>query len=120
MASTNGVIFMESMADILANPVDICFDSMPEKSTAPTACLVIESNAITSNQQTGTDLLTKTHPPTLSDLIAGIDRVEDTRSDTIKVYKCVKRPRMTSSSSNMPLGLRNAAHIASCYMKRKI
>jgi hypothetical protein len=118
MASTNDVIFMERMADILANPVDICFDSMPEKSTAPTACLVID--AITSNQQTGTGLLTKTHPPTLSDLIAGIDRVEDTRSDTIKVYKCVKRPRMTSSSSNMPLGLRNAAHIASCYMKRKI
>jgi hypothetical protein len=120
MASTNDVIFPESMADILANPVDICFGFMPAKSTAPAAYLVIERNAVTSNQQIGTDLLTKTHPPTPSDLIAGIDRVEDMLSDTIKVCECVKRHRRTSSSSNMPLGLRNAAHIASCYMKHKI
>jgi hypothetical protein len=50
MASTNDVIFPESMADILANPVDICFGSMPAKSTAPAACLVIEGNAVTSDQ----------------------------------------------------------------------
>jgi hypothetical protein len=50
MASTNGVIFSESMADIIANPVNICFGSVPPKSTAPTACLIIERNAITSNQ----------------------------------------------------------------------
>jgi hypothetical protein len=120
MASTNDVIFSESMTDILANPVDICFGSMPAKSTAPAACLVIESNMVTSNQQIGTDLLTKTHPPTPSNLIAGIDRVEDMLSDAIKVCERIKRPRRTSSSSSMPLGLRNAAHIASCYMKHKI
>jgi hypothetical protein len=40
----------ESMADILANPVDICFASMPTKSTAPAACLVIEGNTVTSDQ----------------------------------------------------------------------
>jgi hypothetical protein len=34
MAPTNDVIFPESTADILANPVDIFFDSMPAKSTA--------------------------------------------------------------------------------------
>jgi hypothetical protein len=28
MASTNGVVFPESMSDILANPVDICFGSI--------------------------------------------------------------------------------------------
>jgi hypothetical protein len=50
MASTNGVIFPKSMADILANPVDICFGSMPAKSTAPATYLVIEGNAVTSNQ----------------------------------------------------------------------
>jgi hypothetical protein len=47
MASTNGVIFPESMADFLANPVDICFGSMPATSTAPAVCLVIEGNAVT-------------------------------------------------------------------------
>jgi hypothetical protein len=41
-------------------------------------------------------------------------------SDTIKVCERVKRPHRTSSSPSMPLGLRNAAHVASCYMKRKI
>jgi hypothetical protein len=50
MASTNGVIFPESMADFLANPVDICFSSMPTTSTAPATCLVIEGNAVTTNQ----------------------------------------------------------------------
>jgi hypothetical protein len=56
MASTNGIIFPESMADILANSVDICFVSMPATSTAPAACLVIKGNAVTTNQQIETDL----------------------------------------------------------------
>jgi hypothetical protein len=85
MASTNDVVFPERMADILANPVDICFGSMSATSTTPAACFVIEGNAVTADQQIRADLLTKTHPPTPSDLIAGIDRVEGMLSDTIKV-----------------------------------
>jgi hypothetical protein len=108
------------MADILANPVDICFGSMPAKSTTPAACLIIEGNAVTTDQQIGTDLLTDSRPPTPNDLIVGIDRVEDMLSDTIKVCEHIKHPRRTSSSSSMPLGLRNAAQMASHYMKRKI
>jgi hypothetical protein len=50
MASTNDVIFLESMVDILANPVDICFGSLSVTSTAPAACLVIEGNTVTTNQ----------------------------------------------------------------------
>jgi hypothetical protein len=50
MDSTNGAIFPESMSDILANPVVTCFGSMPATSTAPAACLVIEGNAVTTNQ----------------------------------------------------------------------
>jgi hypothetical protein len=120
MASTNGVIFLESMADILANPVDICFGSMPMKSTTPAACFVIEGNAVTADQQIRIDLLLETHPPSPSDLIVGIDCVEGMLSNTIKVCECVKHPCRTSSPSSMPLGLRNAAHVASRYMKRKI
>jgi hypothetical protein len=85
MASTNGVILLESMADFLANPVDICFGLMPATSTAPAACLVIEGNAVTTNQQIETDLSKKTHPPTPCKLIAGIDRVEGMLSDTISL-----------------------------------
>jgi hypothetical protein len=55
MASTNGVFFLESMADFLTNPVDICFGSMPATSTG---------NAVTTNQQIEADLSKKTHPPT--------------------------------------------------------
>jgi hypothetical protein len=63
MASTNGVIFPESMADFLANHVDIRFGSMPAKSTTPAACFVIEGNTITTDQQIETDLLPEsTHP----------------------------------------------------------
>jgi hypothetical protein len=120
MASTKGVIFPGSMADILANPVDIFFGSMPATSTAPAACFVIEGNTVTTNQQIETDLSSETHPPTPSDLIAGIDRVEGMLSDTIKVCERVKSPRTTSSPSSMPLGLRNAARVASRFMKRKI
>jgi hypothetical protein len=120
MASTNDIIFLESMADFLANPVDICFGSMLTTSTAPVACLVIEGNAVTTDQQIKTDLSKETHPPTPSDLIAGIDRFEGMLSDVIKVCESIKRPRMTPSTSIMPLGLRNAARVASRYMKRKI
>jgi hypothetical protein len=42
VASSSDVIFPKSMADFLANPVDICFGSMPAESIAPTVCLVIE------------------------------------------------------------------------------
>jgi hypothetical protein len=120
MASTNGVIFPESMAYILANLVDICFGLMPATSTAPAACLVIEGNTVTTNQQIETNLSSETHPPTPSDLIAGIDHVEGMLSDTIKVCERIKRPCTTSSPSSKPLGLCNAARVASRYMKRKI
>jgi hypothetical protein len=116
MASTNGVTFPESMADLLANPVDICFGSMPATSTAPAACLVIEGNTVSTNQQIQIDLSKKPHPPTPSDLIAGIDRVGDMISDTIKICEHAKRPCTTPSTSSMPLGLRNAARVASRYM----
>jgi hypothetical protein len=56
MASTNGDIFPKSMEDILTNLVDICFGSMPATSTAPAACLVIEGNAVTTNQKIETYL----------------------------------------------------------------
>jgi hypothetical protein len=62
---------INSMADFLANLVDICFGLMPATSTAPAACLVIEGNAVTTNQQIETDLSKKTHPPTPSDLSLG-------------------------------------------------
>jgi hypothetical protein len=101
-------------------PVYIRFGSMPAKSIVPATCLVIEGNAVTTDRQIKADLSSESHPPTPSDQIAGINRVEGMLSNTIKIYERVKRPRKTSSPSSMPLGLRNTAHVASRYMKRKI
>jgi hypothetical protein len=84
------------MADILSNPVDICFGSIPATSTTPAACLTIEGNADTTNQQIETDLSSETHPPTPSDLVARIHRVEGMLSDTIKICdasNALARPR---------------------------
>jgi hypothetical protein len=93
---------------------------MPAESTAPAAYLVIEGNVVTTDQQIETDLSSKSHPPTPRDLIAVINRVDGMLSNTIKICEHVKHPRKISSPSSMPLGLRNAAHMVSCYMKRKI
>jgi hypothetical protein len=49
VASTNGVIFPENMANILTNPVDICFGSVSATSTTPAACLIIEGNTVTAD-----------------------------------------------------------------------
>jgi hypothetical protein len=84
------------MADILTNPVDIYFGSMPTTTTAPAACLVIEGNTVTTNQQIEIDLSSKTHPPTPSDLIVGIDCVKGMLFDTIKVCECIKCLRTNS------------------------
>jgi hypothetical protein len=121
MASPSDIVFPESMADFLANPVDIYFGSIPEESTAPATCLVIKSTAVTSNRQVETYLLAEIHPPTPRDLIAGLDRVESMLPDTIKAYERAKRPRRTTPPLPcMPLSLRNAAHAASRHMKKKI
>jgi hypothetical protein len=66
MASTNDVIFPESMADFLDNPVDIRFGSMLAESFTPAACLVMEGNAVTTDQQIETDMSAESHPPTHS------------------------------------------------------
>jgi hypothetical protein len=92
MASSNGVIFPKSMVDILTNPIEIYFGAMLAESTTPTACLVIEGNTVTSNQQVGTDLLAETHSPTHRDLIAGLDHVKDMLSDTVKVWRTRQAP----------------------------
>jgi hypothetical protein len=89
MALTNDVTFPDSMADFLANPVDIRFGSMPTESTTPAACLVIEGNVVSTDQQIETDLSSESHPPTPSDLITWIDRVEGMLFNTIKICECV-------------------------------
>jgi hypothetical protein len=48
MTSSRGVIFPTSMADFLANPVDIYFGFTPQETTIPAACLVTDSVAATS------------------------------------------------------------------------
>jgi hypothetical protein len=99
MASPSGVIFPESMADFLANPIDIRLGSMLVESTALATCLIIESTTVTTNQQVRSDLMAETHPPTPRDMITGLDHVKHMLSDTIKVFERAKRPRRTPPPS---------------------
>jgi hypothetical protein len=121
MASPSGVVFPASISDLLTDPVDFCFGSMAVEPIDLATCLVIKNTAVTSTQQVESDMLAETHPSTPRDLIAGLDRVKGMLSNMIKVCKSVKCPRRTTPPPpDMPLGLRNTAHTASCHMKKKI
>jgi hypothetical protein len=66
MATQSGVVFPASMADILANPVEICFGSFTVTSTALAA---VTSSTASMEAPTTLDAVpssgkkSKTHPP---------------------------------------------------------
>jgi hypothetical protein len=121
MAYSRGIIFPTSMEDFLANPIDICFGSMPLESTAPAACPVIVNTPATSFQQVEFDLLTEIHPPTPSNLVVGLDRVASMLANTIKICESVKRSSTTTPPSPcMPYDLWSSIRVVSNHMKKKI
>ena len=64
------------MADFLANPVDIRFSSMPFDLAAPAANPAdIDNTAAVLVQQSDSDLLAETHPPTPRELRGELDHV---------------------------------------------
>ena len=65
MASPYGVVFPASVADFLANLVNICFGSMPTDLAASAAGPVVVDNVTAIPvQQLNFNLLTETHPHT--------------------------------------------------------
>jgi hypothetical protein len=66
------------MADIIANPVDIYFDSFTTTSTtlaavtSPTVSMKVPATPITAPSS---NLKSKTHPPKPYDIVQGMERV---------------------------------------------
>jgi hypothetical protein len=87
MAARSGVVFLASMADILANPVEICFGSFTTTSTtlavvtSPTASVKAPT---TSNAAPNTGKKSKTHLPKPYDIIQGMERVIDRMEETLQ------------------------------------
>jgi hypothetical protein len=110
MVARSGVVFPASMADILANPVEICFGSF----TATSTTLAAATSPTTSVKASATPDATlssikklKTHPPKPYDIVQGMERVIDMMEETLQI--CERAQRSTQDASHrktFPFGLR--------------
>jgi hypothetical protein len=72
MAAQSGVVFSASMADILANPVEICFGSFAATSTtlvAATSPTAFVKASTTSDTAPSSGKKLKTHSPKPYDIV---------------------------------------------------
>jgi hypothetical protein len=99
MATRFDIVFPASMADILANPVEIYFGSFTATSatlaaaTSPTASIKVPATSGPSSGQKS-----KTHPPKPYDLVQGMDRVIDMMEETLQI--CERAQRSTQDASH--------------------
>jgi hypothetical protein len=76
------------MADILANPVEICFGSFTTTSTtlvvatSPTASV---KASVTPDAAPSSSKKSKTHPPKPYDIVQGMERVIDMMEETLQI-----------------------------------
>jgi uncharacterized cupredoxin-like copper-binding protein len=88
MVARSGVIFPASMADILTDPVEICFSSFAATPTvlaavtSPTASVKVPK---TSAVAPSSGQKSKTHPPKPYDLVQGMERVIDMMEETLHI-----------------------------------
>jgi hypothetical protein len=110
MVARSGVVFPASMADILANPMEICFGSFTVTSTtlatvtSPTASV---KALTTSDAAPSPGKKSKTHPPKPYDIVQGMERVIDMMEETLQI--CERAQRSTQDASHrktLPFGLR--------------
>jgi hypothetical protein len=74
MVARSGVVFPATMADILANPVQICFGSFTATSTA----------------------LAATTSPSTADVVQGIERIIDMMDETLQICERAQRSTQTA------------------------
>jgi hypothetical protein len=86
MVARSGVVFSASMADILANPMEICFGSFTTTSTT----LVAVTSSTTSMKAPATleaapssSKKSKTHLPKPYDIVQGMECVIDLMEETL-------------------------------------
>jgi hypothetical protein len=76
------------MADILTNPMEICFGSFTATSTAPvvvTSPVTVAKILTTPVAVPVSDLASKTHPPKLYDIVQGMECIIDMMEETLQI-----------------------------------
>jgi hypothetical protein len=84
MVARSGVVFPVSMADILANPVEICFGSFTATSTtlvAATSVTVSVKAPPTPVTAPSSSKKSKIHPSKPYDIVQGMERVIDMKEE---------------------------------------
>jgi hypothetical protein len=110
MVTRSGVLFPVSMADMLANPVEICFGSFTVTSTT----LAVKTSSTTSmkapvmpDAAPSSSKKSKTHPPKPYDIVQGIERIIYMMEETHQI--CERARRSTHDASHrktFPFSLR--------------
>jgi hypothetical protein len=106
MAARSGIVFPASMADILADPVEICFGSFTATSTtlaaatSPTASVKVPA---TAGVAPSSGRKSKTHPPKPYDLVQGMERAIDMMEETLQI--CERAQRSTVAPQDLPVRL---------------
>jgi hypothetical protein len=89
------------MADILADPVKICFGSFMATLTTQAAVTSLTTSVkvpATSGSAPSSDRKTKTHPPKPYDLAQGMEHVIDMMEETLQI--CERAHRSTQDTSH--------------------
>jgi hypothetical protein len=90
MVARSGVVFPASMAAILANPLEIYFDSFTATSTVLTATTSSVSAVKIATAPVAapvSDLASETPPPQPYDIVQGMEHVISMMEDTIHIYE---------------------------------
>jgi hypothetical protein len=110
MVARSGVVFLVSMADILANPVEICFGSFTATSTTLAVATSPTSSVkapVTPDAAPSSSKKSKTHPPKPYDIVQGMERVIDMMDETLQICKRAQRSTQDASHrKTLPFGLR--------------
>jgi hypothetical protein len=88
MAARFGIVFLASIADVLADPMEICFGSFMATSTmlaAATSPAASVEAPTTSDATPSSGKKSKTHPPKPYDLVQGMERVIDMMEETLQI-----------------------------------
>jgi hypothetical protein len=110
MVARIGVVFPASMADILANPVEICFGSFTVTSTtlaAATSPTASVTAPVTPDAAPSSSKKSKTHPPKPYDIIQGMECIICMMEKSLQIRE--RAQRLTQDASHrktFPFGLR--------------
>jgi hypothetical protein len=109
MAARSGVVFPTSMADILVDPVEICFGSFTATSTlmaVATSPAISAKVPVASGTASSSGQESNSHPPKPYDLVQGMECVIDMMEETLQICERAQR-----STQDLLFGLRPSSDV---------